>query len=179
MINEIGIGPRTEEKEQDAVDLLLACHSRIRNFTAIAHRLAEAKGAAPAEIANAAEAVHRYYTVALPLHEADENETVYPRLRAAMTAAGAPPAAVEAMVEQHGPIDALVAELVPLWDRLKSAPESLTACAQPMADKCARLQALWDEHLSLEEENVFPAIRRYLDEPTVREMTAEMRARRQ
>src|SRR5512135_3248017 len=112
MINNIGFGT-TEPTDPDPVDMLLACHSRIRNFTAIAHRLAEAKGAAAAEIANAAEAVHRYYTVALPLHEADENETVYPRLRAAMTAAGAPPEAVEAMVEQHGPIDALVAELVP------------------------------------------------------------------
>ena len=29
---------------------------------------------------NAADAVHRYYSIALPLHEADENESVYQRL---------------------------------------------------------------------------------------------------
>jgi hemerythrin-like domain-containing protein len=179
MISNIASGPVVEPKEQDAVDLLLACHSRIRNFTAIAHRLASVKGAAPAEVANAAEAVHRYYTVALPLHEADENETVYPRLRSAMAAAGAPPASVEAMVEQHGPIDDLVAELVPLWARLQSSPERLSDVAPEMAAKCARLQQLWNEHLALEEETVFPAIRVYIDEAGLRAMKEEMRARRE
>lgn len=177
MINQIGVG--SPEKEQDAVDLLLACHNRIRNFTAIAERIAAVgRQAAPAEVANAAEAVHRYYTVALPLHEADENETVYPRLRRAMQDAGAPAAAVETMVEQHGPIDALIAELVPMWQTLKSSPQDLPALAPAMSGKCARLQELWREHLALEEETVFPAIRRYLDAAALSEMGDEMRARR-
>lgn len=159
--------------------MLLACHNRIRNFTAIAERIAEVgKDAAPAEVANAAEAVHRYYTVALPLHEADENDTVYPRLRRAMTEAGAPAEAVELMVEQHGPIDELVAELVPLWERLKLAPGELPSVAAEMTAKCARLRRLWNEHLGLEEETVFPAIRRYLDAAALGEMREEMRARR-
>ena len=179
MIRDIAVTPSQPTTEQDAVDMLLACHSRIRNFTAIAERIAEVgQNAAPAEVANAAEAVHRYYTVALPLHEADENETVYPRLRQAMTDAGAPAEAVEAMVEQHGPIDDLIAELVPLWERLKSTPDQLPSVAADMTAKCARLRRLWNEHLALEEETVFPAIRRYLDAAALGEMREEMRARR-
>lgn len=179
MIRDIAFAPSQQSTEQDPVDLLLACHSRIRNFTAIAERIAAVgHNAAPAEVANAAEAVHRYYTVALPLHEADENETVYPRLRDAMTAAGAPAEAVEQMVEQHGPIDDLIAQLVPLWQRLQSAPEQLPAVAADMTAQCARLRQLWDQHLALEEETVFPAIRRYLDAAALNEMREEMRARR-
>ena len=36
--------------------------------------------APPEEIVQAAAAVHRYYSVSLPLHEADEDQTLRPRL---------------------------------------------------------------------------------------------------
>src|SRR5512140_1897216 len=87
VITEIKLGKSATQVEQDAVDMLLACHQRIRNFTGIALRLAEVEGAGAPEIANAAEAVHRYYAIALPLHEADENESVYPRLSRSLTVA--------------------------------------------------------------------------------------------
>ena len=46
MISEIKLNS-APAVERDAVDMLLACHQRIRNFTGIAARLAEAAGAAP------------------------------------------------------------------------------------------------------------------------------------
>src|SRR4051812_30710357 len=58
---------------------LLDCHSRIRRFSTLAIRLAEAD-APPNEIAETAAAVHRYFTVALPLHAADEDLSIAPRL---------------------------------------------------------------------------------------------------
>ena len=59
--------------EEDAVGLLVACHARIRSFTATALRLSQAVGAEPSEVADVAGAVHRYFTVALPLHVEDED----------------------------------------------------------------------------------------------------------
>jgi hypothetical protein len=50
-------------------DLLLACHVCIRAFTALAGRLASADPAPDAEVAAAAQRVHRYHFVALPLHQ--------------------------------------------------------------------------------------------------------------
>ena len=41
------------------------------------------KAGTPEEVVQAASGAHRYYTVSLPLHEADEEETVRPRLDAA------------------------------------------------------------------------------------------------
>ena len=53
----------------DAVALLLECHGRIRAFLAMARRVGEAIQ------------VHRYFTLALPLHARDEEESSLPRLR--------------------------------------------------------------------------------------------------
>jgi len=53
----------------DAAELLLECHGRIRAFLAMARRVGEAIQ------------VHRYFTLALPLHARDEEESILPRLR--------------------------------------------------------------------------------------------------
>ena len=63
------------------------------------------------------------------------------------------------MVQQHTEIDALIAELVPAWRELERDPQ------HPQADllqQTERLQQLWASHLQLEEEQVIPAMQRYL-----------------
>ena len=177
MITDIKIGTSAPAVERDAVDMLLACHQRIRNFTDIAVRLAEAGGASTPEIANAAEAVHRYYSIALPLHEGDENESVYPRLRQRLTDP-AEAAALQAMVDQHGPIDAVVGELLPRWEGLRTAPERLPSYSEEIRRNAARLQDLWREHLALEEEIVFPLIRTRLTPDDLQQIHREMKQRR-
>jgi hemerythrin-like domain-containing protein len=163
--------------EQDAVDMLLACHQRIRNFTGLAVRLADAHAAAAPEIANAADAVHRYYSIALPLHEADENDSVYPRLRRNLTDARERES-LQAMVDQHGPIDEVVARLLPLWAEVKNAPDRLPSLAPKLRADAARLQELWREHLDLEEEIVFPLIRARLTNDDLKAIHSEMKQRR-
>ncbi len=64
---QIGQKPRTADAD-DPEAMLLDCHARIRNFSALSVRLASPDVAAEGEIADAAARVHRYYTVALPLH---------------------------------------------------------------------------------------------------------------
>jgi len=176
MLTEIKAGT-TPALERDAVDMLLACHQRIRNFTGIAARLAEVEGAGAQEVANAAEAVHRYYSVALPLHEADENESVYPRLRANLSDAGERES-LQAMVDQHGPIDEVVAKLIPRWAELKQNPEKIADFTGELRAYAERLQELWKEHLALEEEIVFPLIRSRLSQKDLDEIHAEMKQRR-
>ena len=81
MLNQISLA-KNHSKTQDAVDLLIGCHQRIRHFTGVAMKLAHAQGASPEEVTQAAAGAHRYYTVSLPLHEADEEDTLRPRLDA-------------------------------------------------------------------------------------------------
>ncbi|MGH9519995.1 MAG: hemerythrin domain-containing protein [Terriglobales bacterium] len=145
----------------DAVALLLGCHARIRHFTQLAVRLAQPDASAEL-IPEAAAGVHRYYSQALPLHEADENDSVYPRLAAAMHAAAPGEAALaaanQAMVEQHRVLNQLIAQLVPEWQAMQAHPETAVATAK----QAAQLEQAWEQHLALEESVIFPALERYL-----------------
>src|SRR5690349_3574889 len=91
-------------KEETAVDALLGCHDRIRYFTDVSQKLASAVGPPAPDIASAAERIHRYFTVALPLHEADENVSLDPRLRRAAREERIAQASAE-MVRQHKDIN--------------------------------------------------------------------------
>jgi hypothetical protein len=70
-----GITPaRSVTSSRNAVDLLTDCHQKIRHFTQVVQKLAHAEGSPLPEISAAAEGAYRYFTVSLPLHEADEEE---------------------------------------------------------------------------------------------------------
>ncbi|HTK94240.1 MAG TPA: hemerythrin domain-containing protein [Terriglobales bacterium] len=171
-------GPQAAEpREEDALDLLLGCHGRIRHFTDMALKLAHALEEPPEAVSSAAAAILRYYTIALPLHEADENESFYPRLHAALPA-GQLADANEAMVEQHAGINAAVRALLPLWEQVQRHPETLAQHATALERLTGQLQDLWATHLALEEEQVVPAIRRYLSADELAAVRAEMHARR-
>ena len=149
--------------------MLLDCHERIRKFAGIALRLAAGKDHPANEVREAVQAVHRYFTVALPLHEADEEQSLQPRL--------VPSAALATMVSEHREIDALLGEeLVPRWTRLIDAPAD-RALRLATGDPAQRLSALMQRHLELEEQSIFPAID--LLSPDVQAaLVAEMRGRR-
>jgi hemerythrin-like domain-containing protein len=167
--------PSNRSANEDAASMLLGCHQRIRHFTEVAVRLAENPSAAATERSNAAKNVFRYYSEALPLHEADENDSLHPRLRQVLPE-GILAEANRVMVQQHTEIDALVSGLIPLWDQIQKNPSSQ---APDLLSQTQRLQQLWTSHLQLEEEQVIPAMRRFLSESDLHAIEAEMRARRQ
>ncbi len=162
--------------EEDALTMLVGCHQRIRHFTQVALRIARMPDAPPAELAEAAEAVLRYYSAALPLHEADENETLYPRLRASAADATAL-AANDAMLQQHAELDDVLAALLPLWQEVKRNPATIGGLAPRLLQQTLQLEQLWQVHLNLEEEIVFPAMQQHLG-AELDAIAAEMRARR-
>jgi hemerythrin-like domain-containing protein len=130
--------------------------------------------------------------VALPLHEADENVSLHPRLirvlgheksatdsieTALLRKLGGP--AADAMVEQHESIDQLVERLVPLCTILRSQPAKLDELSQELHEISAALQEIFTAHLALEEKTVFPAMERFLSVDELAEIRREMRERRQ
>jgi hypothetical protein len=161
----------------DVVDALIACHDRIRHFTAMAAALAEATAAPAVEVSAAAAGVARYFAEALPLHSADEDRSLAPRLLA-LPLADPLRAAVMAMTQQHGPLEEVLAAALPRWRAVAADPACLPAHAAPLRDLTARVSALWDEHLQLEESTVFPAIRALLGPAEQAAVRTEMEARR-
>lgn len=161
---------------EDAVDLLVGCHQRIRHFTGVAIKLAHAHGASREEIEKAAAAVHRYYSVSLRLHEADEEQTLRPRLRS--VADEAVRHALLAMPEQHLAIDELLERLLPLLVLVRNNPDTLAEAGGEMCSITKALAETFRAHLQMEEEAIFPAIRSVLPESLRAEILREMQARR-
>lgn len=164
-------------QEETAIDALLGCHDRIRHFTQLSQKLARAAGQPAADIAQVAEKVHRYFTVALPLHEADENVSLDPRVRRSVPEERLKEASAE-MVRQHKDIDEVVEQLIPMWQTLRQNPDALASLAPALADRSDRLNTLFESHLALEEQTIFPAIREFLSQADLDAIRAEMKERR-
>lgn len=175
-----GINPvpdtSSPKKEENAVDMLTACHQRIRHFTALAKKIAECENTSPDQICDAAADVHRYFTLALPLHEADETLSVEPRLQNAVSGSEEARAAKE-MLRQHLEINAVLRQLLPLWDALCREPEKSKEFSSRLLSLTAEFETLWASHLKLEEEAVFPAINR-LSQSERDDIVREIRDRR-
>lgn len=159
----------------DVVDLLIECHGRIRKFLAFARALAEKPEAAPGEVRAVAGQVRRYFAVALPLHIADEEHDILPRLT------GASAAVDRALATMHGEHDAHAAEiarLVAVCAQLERDPAQLPIRAGELAAAAAQVTADMQHHLELEERVLFPAIR-HLAATQREEIRNAMRTRRE
>jgi len=174
-----GVASGDAQPPLSALEMLQGCHSRIRHFVQLSLTLADADGAPPKEIADAATALFRYFNDALPLHEADENQTLFPRLIEALPQGGLVSEAAQTMVDQHGVIDELAAELLTLCASLSRQPERLPSLARRLNYVSQALAQIFATHLNLEETVIFPAAQELLTPAQMDQMSLEMHQRRE
>lgn len=168
----VSLGKRTSEESLSG--LLLACHQRIRAFSQLALTAAVRHDVPPDETRDACARCARYFREALPLHVADEEESLLPRLRGQRTALDE---ALATMHAQHAEHAAPLAELLAALARVGDAPGDLTL-REPLRDVAARVEREFAAHLALEESVVFPALAELLSAAQQAEVVAELRARR-
>ena len=120
-----GNGSTNSSGSATPLELLLGCHARTRHFMQLSRTLAGAESAPYPEIAQAATSILRHFSDTVPLHEADENGSLFSRLHAALPHGGLVREAAETMVEQHKAIHELVTELLPLCASLGRQPGRL------------------------------------------------------
>ncbi|MBI5533310.1 MAG: hemerythrin domain-containing protein [Deltaproteobacteria bacterium] len=171
------IRKRREEPPADVIDLLFACHERIRRLSRLAQRLTGAHGSPLGEVQEAAGSLLRYFRHALPLHVADEDLTIRPRLHEIELDAEVRDA-LERMSSEHVSIDGLLASLMPCWERLASDGSLLGEMPQGWVEDSRMLREQLDSHLAMEEETIFPALRRYLSADSEWVIWREIRERR-
>ena len=154
--------------------LLSECHARIRRFLDLALRLSESHGVPDHEIRDAAGQVLRYFTTGFPLHLADEEQTLVPRLVGREATLDTAIAQMRSDHNDHAP---LTAQLATLCETLVRDPRQLAACATALAEAGEKLAVVLEAHLSLEELVIFPALRTLStnDHAAIRD---EMRMRR-
>ena len=159
---------------EDLTSLLLECHHRIRGFSALAEDVGRRVDLPEADVTAACDRCARYFSQALPLHVADEQESLLPRLRGRSAEIDGALLAMHAEHDDHRPhLKALVESLnavkaSPLDGSLRS---KLLAIAVP-------LRAALEKHLAMEERVLFPSIGSALSPEVQAQAVAELRARR-
>jgi iron-sulfur cluster repair protein YtfE (RIC family) len=135
----------------EALELFLACHDRIRHFTAGLARIATLDDPWDARAPLAAQQCAHYFQVGLPLHGADEDHSLMPRLLQ-----HAPPQTVVVALEK------MHAEHLQMDQRLPALLAALAAIANKQSDAHSLspyvpdFSSLMLGHLQMEEEIIFP-----------------------
>jgi iron-sulfur cluster repair protein YtfE (RIC family) len=142
---------------RDVVDMLLACHERIRSFTGLAQRLAGAVEPSDDEVRELAARIRRYFVEALPLHVRDEEELIVPRLAGTSAELDA---ALAVMASEHATHNAACDRLIAICGLLQRWPEQLPEVAPGLAAVAGELATAFAQHLAAEESVIFPAVAR-------------------
>ena len=178
----IQIGRQPDHDFDEPLGLLSDCHRRIEQFleVLVAVDAQAAGGRLNADQRRALEASLRYFAVAAPKHTADEEVSLFPRLRAT-----GDPAAAEALAlldrleHDHDDAEAhhgAVERLVRRWlsdDRLEPSE------AAELRERLTKLTALYRRHIAVEDQELFPAAARLLGAAELRQIGREMASRRQ
>jgi len=143
----------------DPVAMWLACHQRVKRFSALLGRLSAhlAQTGADDEAQRAAASIRRYFNEAAPRHHEDEEEDLFPLLRERAAGDGAALAAMDRIEAEH-------LELATLWREVDALLERVCA-GEPVAiapELAARFAAAYDRHIDIEEGVILTALRRAL-----------------
>lgn len=160
--------------------LLSDCHRRIEMFlgalkvvaTTIDQPLSE-------ETAQALTAALRYFREAAPKHTADEEESLFPRLRGVNDPdARAALAQLEQLEKDHQWADALHAEVDRLGQRYLSKTRLSPVEVEKFRTAVDQLGSMYQQHIRVEDEMIFPVAARVLSQDDRASIAREMADRR-
>ena len=177
----IVIGAKRESDFTDPVGMLGDCHRRIEMFLNVLVRVAEqAQGEALSEEQRGAlETALRYFREAAPKHTADEEESLFPRLRRIESVeVRALMSRIEPLEEEHVCADRSHTEvdsLGKLWLRDGRLPREQ---ASRLLTLLVELRDLYRHHISTEDNEVFPTAAAALSAADCEAIGGEMAFRR-
>lgn len=180
----LGRGP--DHDFDEPLGLLTDCHRRIETFLVVLLRVTQDVKGRPLDTPHA-EALRRakaYFAHAAPRHTADEEDSLFPRVRAALAGDGSAGQHAEAFADldrlhgDHARADSLharVDELLTVWLRDGELAAEQISELEGLVES---LGSLYREHIHVEESVVFPLAGRVLSGDDLLRVGAEMRARR-
>lgn len=177
----VKIGQRVDHGFDTPLGLLSDCHRRIEQFLSVLLTIATARAGGPLQPQDrpALESALRYFATASPRHSADEEDSLFPRLRTSSDAQVR--AALETLdrlesdhrvaAAHHEEVDAVVRR----W--LSAGTLALNDTAA-LLGHLAALERLYRDHIRVEDEELFPAAGRALAAADLEAVGREMAARR-
>lgn len=175
----VQIGQKRDSDFSNPLGLLSDCHRRIESFLAVLIRVCDgAKGRSldPEESA-ALERALAYFRDSAPKHTADEEESLFPRLRTSDEASS--PLGCLATLERDHEIAArdheLVDSLGQRWLTVGTLPEKDSG---ELSQTLARLAEMYERHIEIEDRKLFPLAARLLRPDELSAVGHEMARRR-
>ena len=175
------IGRKPDHGFDTPLGLLSDCHRRIEHFLKVLTSILDATtgGSLSSIDRDGLLAALAYFATAAPTHTADEEESLFPRLRRSADAATRDTLAVIDRLERdhdiaddhHAAVDATVHRWLAA-DRLQ--PDEVDALRAHLA----ALRTLYEPHIALEDRELFAAAARLLSSDDLAAVGREMAARR-
>jgi len=157
----------------DPIELLMACHGRVRHFADLTLKLAQylPEHGADKEAQQAASNILRYFDVAAPLHHEDEDDDLFPLLAAAGD--DKLRALIAATTAEHTTLGAL-------WQAVRARLALIAAGTETQLplDLAAEFAQRYPEHADREDREIYPRAFDLLLPETLAELGRKMAVRR-
>ena len=177
----ITIGARRESDFTDPIGMLGDCHRRIEKFLHVLVRVSELSQGGPLsqEHRAAFDTALRYFREGAPRHTADEEESLFPRLRRMNDGrVSAVLARIESLEQDHVRADTLHKAADLLGQRWLADGNLPTADADRLQGILAELQSIYGQHIAAEDNDVFPTAAAALSDADREAIGSEMASRR-
>lgn len=175
----VQIGQKKAADFGDPLGMLSDCHRRIESF--LAALLALARDGNGRELEEGERASLRssleYFRTSGPRHTADEEESLFPRMRACERAAAAL-RSIEALEADHVAAERAHREVDAMGSRWLDDGRLNEADAARMAELLESLSKLYARHIDIEDSQLFPAAARALRAEEILSIGSEMAHRR-
>jgi hemerythrin-like domain-containing protein len=174
----VTIGARLESDLTDPIGLLGDCHRRIERFLGVILAVAQRArgGDLDADQLRALDTALRYFQQAAPRHVADEEQSLFPRLRRSGSAAAVE--ALRRLEQDHQTLEPWHAELDVLGRQWLADGRLEAPLAARFEGLALQLQDVYRPHIAAEDHEVFPQARQALDDEQLRAIAREMADRR-
>jgi iron-sulfur cluster repair protein YtfE (RIC family) len=175
------IGGKPESNFANPLGLLQDCHRRIEYFLGQQITALEQTDGGPLneEQSTALRKALKYFREAAPRHTRDEEDSLFPRMRASVSeAAHAALDTIARLESDHDKADVWHEEVDRLCEQWLADGEIQGADKERLAEDLKSLKALYNHHIHLEDNFIFPAAGKALDAAAIKELGREMAGRR-
>lgn len=165
------------------IDMLMDCHRRVEHFLELFINVEALYRGKPLddEALRGLRSAQTYFRTSAPKHTADEESSLFPRLKSQLPAGNPTLDALQKLEADHRWAEELHARIDATVDVWCASPEKLLPINQShrLRQDLLRLKEHYTEHIRLEEQDVFPLAAQHLSPEYISEIGSEMRNRRQ
>lgn len=177
----IQIGQKPSPTFQQPLELLSDCHRRVENFLCMLILVAEQArgGELNAQQREGLETALRYFREAAPKHTADEEESLFPRMRAFNDEVAREVFAKIRTLETDHEVAKVSHDAVEqLGQRWLATGQLSTEENSHLLDHLRNLQSIYERHIAVEDNEIFPLAERILNSKALRDVGRETAERR-